>query len=47
MRTVRKYDKEFRINGVKHYESSGKKVKEVAGGLEIPDCTLNHWVWEY
>lgn len=30
MRKTRKNDKEFRINAVKHYESSGKKVREVA-----------------
>jgi len=47
MRTVRKYDKEFRINAVKHYESSGKKVKEVAEGLGIPESTLNGSIKEY
>ena len=47
MRTVRKYDKEFRINAVKYYESSSKKVKEVAEALRIPESTLNGWIKEY
>jgi len=47
MRKIRKYDKEFRINAIKHYESSGKSLKEVAESLGIPTPTLNGWVKEY
>lgn len=42
----RTYDKEFRMNAVKHYESSGKKLKEVAENLGIPISTLRCWVKE-
>lgn len=47
MKKARKYDKEFRINAIKHYESSGKTVKEVAEGLGIPLATLHGWIKEY
>lgn len=47
MARQRTYDKEFRINAVKHYESSGKGLKEVAEGLGIPISTLSGWVKEY
>ena len=30
MRKIRKYDREFRISAAKHYESSGKSLREVA-----------------
>lgn len=47
MRTTRKYDKEFRINAVKHLKSSNKSLKEVADGLGIPITTLGGWAKEY
>lgn len=47
MRDARKYDKEFRINAVKHYESSGKSLKEVGESLGIPISTLSGWIKEY
>jgi transposase len=47
MRKQRKYDKEFRINAVKHYESIGKSVGEVAEALGIPSSTLHGWIKEY
>lgn len=47
MRNTRKYDKEFRINAVKHLKSSDKGLREVAEGLGIPRSTLNGWVKEY
>ena len=40
MRKTRKYDKEFRINAVKHYESSEKNITEVAEALGVPSSTL-------
>ena len=36
MRRQRTYDKEFRINAVKHYKNSGKSPKETAAGLGVP-----------
>lgn len=47
MRKIRRYDREFKINAVKHYESSGKKLNEVAEGLGIPSSTLAGWIKEY
>ncbi len=47
MRKTRKYDKEFRINAVKHYENSEKSITEVAKALGIPISTLKGWITEY
>ena len=47
MRNTRRYEKEFRINAVKHWESSGKSVAEVAEGLGVPGSTLAGWIKEY
>lgn len=47
MRKQKTYDKEFRISAVKHYESSGKSLKEVANGLGVAISTLSGWVKEY
>ena len=47
MRNQRKYDREFRINAVKHYESSGKSITEIAEALGIPISTLKGWIKEY
>ena len=40
MRDQRKYDKEFRINAVKHYVDSEKSVEEVAKELDVPISIL-------
>jgi len=47
MRNQRQYDKEFRINAVKHYESSNKSLLQIAKDLGIPSSTLSGWVQEY
>jgi len=47
MRNTRKYDKEFRINAVKHFKSSDKSLTKVADGLGVPVTTLAGWVKEY
>lgn len=47
MRKTRKYDREFRINAVKHYESRGKSLREVGENLGVPIPTLSGWVKEY
>ncbi len=36
MRNTRKYEKEFRINAVKHWENSEKSVSEIAEALGVP-----------
>lgn len=43
----RTYDKEFRINAVKHYQSGEKSLAEVANSLGVPVSTLSGWVKEY
>ena len=47
MKQQRKYDKEFRLSAVKHYESGGKSLREVAEALGIPISTLSGWIKEY
>ena len=47
MRSTKRYEKEFRINAVKHFKSSGKGLGEVAEGLGIPVSTLSGWIKEY
>ena len=47
MRNIRRYDKEFRVNAVKHLKNSDKSLKEVAESLGIPVSTLSGWVKEY
>jgi len=47
MRNQRKYDKEFKLNAVKHYEVSEKPMNKVAQDLGIPISTLSGWIKEY
>lgn len=37
------YPKEFRIEAVRYWLSSGKKAKVVAQELGVSDWSLNHW----
>lgn len=41
---VRTYDKEFKLNAVQLYLTSGKTYPEVSGELGIPTGTLVTWV---
>lgn len=41
---MRSYDKEFKLNAVKLYESSGRSYKKVAEEMGIPEATLVGWV---
>ena len=47
MKHQRQYDKEFRVNAVKHYENGKKSLLQVARDLELPSSTLSGWVKEY
>lgn len=47
MRNVRKYDREFKLNAVKHYRESGKKLVEVADDLGVPRTTFYAWVNDF
>lgn len=46
-RTIRKYDKEFKINAVKLCLEQGKTHEEVAKNLGLPKSTLYTWIQEY
>lgn len=43
-RTVRTYDKEFKLNAVMLYLNSGRSYKEISDELGIPHNTLSGWV---
>jgi transposase len=43
-RTIRSYDKEFKINAVSLYKGSGKSYSEISKELGIPAATLVGWV---
>jgi transposase len=47
MRNTRRYDKEFRVNAIKHLKNGDKSLREVAEGLGISVSTLSGWVKEY
>ncbi len=47
MEKQRKYDREFKLNSIKLYRESGKKMEEVAQNLGIPKSTLYGWIQEF
>lgn len=47
MKEQKKYDKEFRVNAIKHCQNSEKSVSQVAKDLGIPNTTLHGWIKEY
>ena len=44
---MRTYDKEFKINAVNLYKSSGCSLKKIADELGLSTSTLSHWVQDY
>lgn len=44
---LRNYDKEFKLNAVKLYHSSGKTCCQLGKELGIPKTTLSGWVRRY
>jgi transposase len=44
---MRTYDKDFKINAVNLYKSSGRSLKRIAEELGLSTSTLSHWVQEY
>ena len=38
------YDKEFKLNAIKLYQSSQRSYQEIANELGIPTATLSGWV---
>lgn len=44
---MRTYDKEFKINAVNLYKSSGRSLKAIAAELGLATSTLGHWIKVY
>lgn len=44
---VRAYDREFKLNAVQLYHSSGRGYKKTSSELGIPISTLVHWVQDH
>ena len=47
MKEQRKYDKEFKLNVVKHYRESGKSLATISKDFEVPLSTLGGWIKEF
>lgn len=47
MRKIRQYTKEFKLNAVQLYQSSGKSCGEIAQDLGVPKNTLYAWIKQY
>lgn len=43
-RTIRTYDKTFKLNAIKLYLESGRSSKQISDELGIPNGTLVTWV---
>ncbi|MGC1183174.1 transposase [Legionella sp.] len=46
-RTLRTYDKEFKLNSVQLFLESGRSYKEISAEMGIPSATLATWVESY
>ena len=46
-KTLRSYDKEFKLNAIKLYVESGRSYKQIGNELGIPEATLAGWVGDY
>lgn len=44
---MRIYDKEFKLNAVNLYKSSGRSLTTIANELGLATSTLGHWVKDY
>ena len=44
---TQKYDKEFKLNSVKLYESSNKGIERIASDLGVSRATLGNWIRDY
>jgi transposase len=45
--TIVKYDKEFKLNSIKHYRESQKSMTQVCKDLGIPTSTFATWLKEF
>lgn len=43
-KTRRKFDKEFKLNAVKLYESSGRSIRHLGEEIGVPESTYSKWV---
>lgn len=46
-RNTRSYDKEFKLNAVKLYLTSGRSYRQIGDELGVPEATLAGWVGDY
>ena len=44
---MRSYDKDFKINAINLYGSSGRSIHTLARELGIPSATFSKWVRDY
>ena len=44
---MRTYDKEFKINAVNLYKSSGRSIKMISQELGLATSSLSNWVRQY
>ena len=44
---MRTYDRDFKINAVNLYKSSGRSLKKIAEELGLAISTLSQWVQDY
>ena len=42
----KKYDREFKLNIVKHYRENGKSMTLISPDFEVPMGTLTSWIQE-
>ena len=42
-----KYDKEFKLNSIRHYQESQKSMSQVCKDLGIPISTFATWLKEF
>ena len=47
MRNQKKYDREFKLNIVKHYRESRKSLTLISRDFEVPMGTLSGWIQEF
>jgi transposase-like protein len=47
MRNQKKYDREFKLNVIKHHRESGKSLTAISRDFEVPMGTLSGWIQEF
>lgn len=47
MRNQKKYEREFKLNVIKHHRESGKSLTAISRDIEVPMGTLSGWIQEF